>query len=131
MLNLTERSSPLFYELYKSLINIKSEIEDRFGRVDDNLEIYMYEEWCEKICRKLNITKVNETRNYIEVIISKDIIDRINMEDLFVESINISNRFKFMSRGSNLVISLSIIRIDKHPVYYLVELLDKVIKMID
>ena len=36
-----------------------------------------------------------------------------------------------MSRGSNLVISLSIIRIDKHPVYYLVELLDKVIKMID
>ena len=116
---------------YKSLINIKSEIEDRFGRVDDNLEIYMYEEWFEKICRKLNITKVNETRNYIEVIISKDIIDRINMEDLFVESINISNRFKFMSRGSNLVISLSIIRIDKHPVYYLVELLDKVIKMID
>ena len=116
---------------YKSLINIKSEIEDRFGRVDDVLEIYMYEEWFEKICRKLNITKVNETRNYIEVIISKDIIDRINMEDLFVESINISNRFKFMSRGSNLVISLSIIRIDKHPVYYLVELLDKVIKMID
>ena len=116
---------------YKSLINIKSEIEDRFGRVDDDLEIYMYEEWFEKICRKLNITKVNETRNYIEVIISKDIIDRINMEDLFVESINISNRFKFMSRGSNLVISLSIIRIDKHPVYYLVELLDKMIKMID
>ena len=116
---------------YKSLENIRSEIEDRFGSVDENLEIYMYEEWFEKICLKLKITKVNETRNFIEVIIPGEIINSINMEDLFVKSIDISNRFRFISRGTNLVISLNTIRIDKHPVYLLVELLDYILKMID
>ena len=53
------------------------------------------------------------------------------MEDLFVKSIDISNRFRFISRGTNLVISLNTIRIDKHPVYLLVELLDYILKMID
>ena len=116
---------------YKSFTNIKSEIEDRFGSVDQELEIYMYEEWFEKLCFKLKIDKVNETRNFIEIIIPKETIDRIDMEELFVQSLDISNRFKFISRGTNLVISISTIRIDKHPLYYLVELLDKMIKMID
>ena len=116
---------------YKSFTNIKSEIEDRFGNVDQDLEIYMYEEWFEKLCFKLKIDKVNETRNFIEIIIPKETIDRIDMEELFVQSLDISNRFKFISRGTNLVISISTIRIDKHPLYYLVELLDKMIKMID
>ena len=80
---------------------------------------------------KLKITKVNETRNFIEVIIPGEIINSINMEDLFVKSIDISNRFRFISRGTNLVISLNTIRIDKHPVYLLVELLDYILKMID
>ena len=36
--------------------------------------------------------------------------------------------FRFISRGSNLIIILDIIKLEKHPVYYLVELLDKILE---
>ena len=34
---------------YTTLTKIKAEIEDRFGKINDKLEIYMYEEWFEKL----------------------------------------------------------------------------------
>ena len=46
------------------------------------------------------------------------------MDDLFVESFKINSSFRFLSRGSNLVIILDIIKLEKHPIFYLTELLD-------
>ena len=43
-----------------------------------------------------------------------------------MDAFYVSNMFRFISRGSNLIIVLDIIKLEKHPIYYLVELLDKI-----
>ena len=42
---------------------VKSEIEDRFGKIDDNMLIYMYEEWFEKQAKELGIDKSQKVDN--------------------------------------------------------------------
>ena len=108
---------------------VKEELEDRFGKLDENTIIYMYTKWFDKLVDLLNIISVNNTRNFIEMVFSKDTISKLDMEDVFVLAYKITDRFKFQARGKDVVISLNTIRIDKHPVYYLVELLDKIYKI--
>ena len=102
---------------------IKNELEDRFGKLDEDMLIYMHEEWFEKLAHQLNVINVRQTRNYIEMIFDKILIDYISLDDLFVKSFSITPMFRFNKRGENLVIILDTIKLDKHPVYYLVDLL--------
>ena len=109
-----------------SLNNVKNELEDRFGKISEDIIVYMYEEWFEKLAKKLQINKVRQTKNSIELIIEEKTLSRIDVEEIFVEAIHITQMFRFMSRGSNLVIVLDIIKLEKHPIYYLVDLLSKI-----
>lgn len=109
--------------------SIKSELEDRFGKLDENLIIYMYEEWFEKLSIKLGVKRVNQNRNFIEVVFSSDVLTKYKIDEIFVEAFKISNMFRFMSKGDNLVIILDTIRLEKHPIYYLVELFDKILEL--
>lgn len=86
----------------------------------------MYEEWFEKLADKLKLAKVNQTKNSIEMVFPMDIVSKLNTEEIFMDAFQITNMFRFISRGNNLVIVLDIIKLDKHPVYYLVELLNKI-----
>ena len=106
--------------------NVKSELEDRFGKLSEDIIIYMYEEWFEKLAKKVHVFKVNQTRNSIEIIFNSDAVANLDTEQLFMDAFHITTMFRFISRGSNLVIVLDIIKLDKHPIYYLVELLSKV-----
>lgn len=114
-------------ELFKKIKNI---LEDRFGKLSEDTLVYMHSKWFENVCNELNITNIHETNNFTEVVLKKDLVNRINIEDLFVEVFRISNRFKFMSRGTDIVISLNTIRIDKHPIYYLLDLINCISKII-
>ncbi|MBR2828700.1 MAG: transcription-repair coupling factor, partial [Bacilli bacterium] len=105
---------------------VKEELEDRFGKVSDDLTIYMYEEWFEKLAKKLSITHVHQTKNSIELVFPKEVVDTLNIDDIFMESYQISNMFRFRSLGNNLIIVLDIIKLDQHPIYYLVSLLDMI-----
>ena len=106
----------------KSFYAVKSEMEDRFGVVSEDLLIYMYEEWFEKLAFKLNISNVHQSKNCIELLLPHEVLDFISIDDLFVESYNISRYFRFISRNNNVVINLDILHLDKHPIYYLVQL---------
>ena len=106
----------------KSFNAVKSEMEDRFGVVSEDLLIYMYEEWFEKLAFKLNISNVHQSKNCIELLLPHEVLDFISIDDLFVESYNISRYFRFISRNNNVVINLDILHLDKHPIYYLVQL---------
>ncbi|MBQ6477237.1 MAG: transcription-repair coupling factor [Bacilli bacterium] len=108
---------------------VKEELEDRFGKLDESIIIYMYTKWFDKLADLLNIINVNNTRNFIEMIFPKETISKLDIEDVFVLAYKITNRFKFQARGRDVVISLNTIRIEKHPIYYLVNLLDKIYKM--
>ena len=109
--------------------SVKAEIEDRFGSVDEDMIIYMYEEWFEKLANKIPLNKVLQTKNSIELIFEPTVVEKINIETLFVDSFKITNMFRFQKRGNNLVIILDIIKLEKHPIYYLVELLQLILKL--
>lgn len=113
----------------KEIFNIvKDELEDRFGKLSEDLIIYMYEEWFEKLAKKIGLSHVNQTKNSIEMVFPADVVSRMDTEEVFMDAFYITNMFRFVSRGSNLVIVLDIIKLEKHPVYYLVELLDKILE---
>ncbi len=105
---------------------VKVELEDRFGKLEESIIIYMYEEWFEKLVKKLKISNVHQNRNSIEVVFPSSVVEKIDTEVIFMDAFSITNMFRFMSKGSNLIIVLDIIKLEKHPVYYLVELLDKI-----
>lgn len=107
--------------------NVKSELEDRFGKLSEDIIIYMYEEWFEALACKVGIFKVKQTAQYIELYFSKDASSKINGEDLFISSIKISNKFKFKYSEECLKIIFDIRELDKHFVYYLVDLLNSIV----
>lgn len=111
-----------------ALESVKLQIEDRFGVIDNDMDIYMHEEWFEKLVKKLEIRNVRETKNFIEIIFDKSILNKVNVEQLFIDVINISNMFRFQTRGETLIIILDTIKLDRHPIYYLVDLLELIDK---
>ena len=111
---------------YNKFNLVKNELEDRFGRLNDDLIIYMYEEWFEKLASKLKLSKVKQTKNSIEMYFPENIVSKLNTEDIFMDAFYITNMFRFISRGNELIIVLDVIKLERHPIYYLVELLDKI-----
>jgi len=113
---------------YYKLLEIKSELEDRFGQISSSLEIYMYEEWFEKIAKKLNITKVKQTEREILVELPVEISSQIKGDKLFLEAYNINPKFQLKYENKKILISLMILGLDQHFVYYIVPLLDKILQ---
>lgn len=108
----------------ETLEKVKSEIKDRFGLVDETLNIYMYEEWFEKYARKLNITDVNQTKNSIIIALPKELYPKIDGKKLFLEVNKLGNMFRFSERHGQLLITLDIVNLKKHYIYYLIDLLN-------
>jgi transcription-repair coupling factor (superfamily II helicase) len=108
---------------YDKLMSTKEELEDRFGKLSDKLIIYMYQEWFEHLANKLKIKKVNQTKDKVEIFIDKEILDKINGEKFFLDVLKVNTKFKFNMLGKNLIISLNINGLDKHFIYYLIDLL--------
>ena len=104
---------------YDKLISVQKELEDRFGKLDDKLIIYMYQEWFESLASKLNIISIKQNSKEIELIIDSN----IDGEKLFLETFKISNNFRFGTRGKNLIITLKLQGLEKHFIYYLIDLL--------
>lgn len=110
----------------EKLEKIKAELEDRFGKISEDINIYMYEEWFEKLANSLNIKRVTQTRNYVEVELPPEISDNLKADKLFLESYNINPNLKFRYQNRRIIISLTIKSTDKHFLYTLVPLLELV-----
>lgn len=109
---------------YEKLEQTKQELKDRFGKISENLLIYMHEEWFEKLAKELDITKIRQTKNFIEIILNKEQTQQINGEKLFIEVSQISRMFRFSLKNGQLIIILDLIKLDKHFIYYLIKLLE-------
>lgn len=107
----------------EKLNEIKAEINDRFGIVSDDLDIYMYAEWFEKYVRNLNITDVHQNKNSIIIGLPKDMNSKIDGKKLFLEVNKLGNMFRFSERHGQLLITLDTIQLNKHFIYYLIDLL--------
>ena len=107
----------------EKLNEVKEELEDRFGKIDNDMEIYMYEEWFTNLCKKLNITKINKTDRFVEITIPEEISNTIKGDKLLFETMSITNKFNIKYIHKNIIITLFYKGLDKHYVYYLVKLL--------
>ena len=80
--------------------------DDFFGKLDEDMIVYMYEEWFEKLVKKLKLSHVNQTKNSIEMVFPESVVKCMNMEEVFVDSYNVSRMYRFVSRGTNIIIVL-------------------------
>ena len=115
---------------YDSFCKVKEELEDRFGRLSEDLIIYMYEEWFENLAKKLEITEVVDGRNSVDMTLTKEISAKIDGQELFNESYNICRNFRFSYKNECIHIILDKINLDKHYLMYLIGILIKVNQMI-
>ena len=110
---------------YKSLIEIKTEIEDRFGKISETLEIYMYEEWFEKLAYKLGIKHLVQTKDFVEITLPVELSNKIDGEKLFIKLYNINQKFKIKYISKRIIINLPIKNLEKHYLHYLLQLLQE------
>ena len=109
------------------LLSVKEELEDRFGKISKEMELYMYEEWLEKLGNKLEVKTIKQTNTFIELEISKEISNKIDGEKLFYTAYEISKNFKLKQVDGKIHIILSLVNLDKHNVFYLIDLFNRII----
>ena len=115
----------------ESLDQIRKEIEDRFGKIDKDMEIYMYEEWFEKLAQELHITNVENRNNVLKIELPEDISNKMDGEKLFLITYNIHPKFRLSYFNKKINIALPLLNLDKHFIFYIVDLLTKIKDMID
>jgi len=110
-------------EDFSSLKIIKNEIEDRFGKISEKLNIYMYQEWFEKLANKLEIKQVTQTEERIEIILPIEISNQLNGEKLFMQVLSINPKFRLKYQMKRIHIILNMKDSKEHYIYDLVDLL--------
>lgn len=113
-----------------SLENVKAEIMDRFGNISDEMDIYMHEEWFDALAQQLNIVRVKQTDTLLELELPEDVSSKVQGDKLFLVAYNINPKFRLSYRMKKIYISLSLVNLEKHFVYYLVLLLNEIIDMV-
>jgi transcription-repair coupling factor (superfamily II helicase) len=103
---------------YEMLDKIRYELEDRFGKVTDDMLIYMHQELFEKKCKFLEINKVVQQKNFVKLIFSY----KLKIDEIIADIYKISPRFRFSMAEKNLEIILDTPRLEKHFLYYLLDL---------
>ncbi len=111
---------------YEKLLEVKSEIEDRFGTLSESVIIYMYEEWFEKLAKSLDIVQVKQTKNSIELYFSPETSNKVDGEKLFMDAFEISRMFRFQMKSNMLIVILDTTKQEEHYLITLTKLLNKV-----
>lgn len=108
---------------YEKLMEIKGELEDRFGIVTEDMLVYMHEEWFEKMAQKLNIFQIKQNKNSVEITLDKETTKKIDGERLFQQVNTITRYFRFSLKNEQFIVILDIVKLEKHFIYYLVDFL--------
>lgn len=115
---------------YDSFCKIKDELEDRFGKLSEDMLIYMYEEWFEKLAKFLGITSVIDNSKFVDITLSKEISSVINGEALFITSYKINHNFRLNYKDSCIHVILDKKKLEKHYLMYLIGILIKIKEMV-
>lgn len=125
--------SDVVIELHKKINAISSktelnsvleEIKDRFGITNQELQLYAHEKYIEKLVILDNV-KISENDNKKIVLrLLKSSYKDINIEELFIKTINISGKFNFLYKNDSIYITLLKTTLEKNYLYYIEELLE-------
>ena len=84
----------------------------------------MHEELFEKEIKSLKFKNVNQTKNFISITLNKELTKQIDGELLFLDVISLTRKFRFSMKNEELNITLDIVGLDKHFIYYLIDMVD-------
>ena len=115
---------------YDSFCKIKDELEDRFGKLREEMIIYMYEEWFEKLAKSLNITEVIDNEKMTTMILPKEISSPIKGDNLFIEAYRLSKNFSLDYKHNQIYIILDKNNLNRHYLMYLIGILIKIRDMV-
>ena len=88
---------------------VKAEIEDRFGKVNDDIINYMYEEWFDNIANELNVENIKYIGNDVEIVFDETLSMKLDGEKLFLQIYSINNKFRLKYFAKKIIISLNIV----------------------
>lgn len=111
---------------YDKLLNVKNELEDRFGKLSDSMLLYMHEEWFEKVAKEKGIEKINQNRNSVEMIFNEDISSKMNIDILFSRAYEICKMFRFSYSNKRLRVIIDTVKLNKHWLYYCLDFLTSI-----
>jgi len=101
-----------------------SEFTDRFGKLTDEILLYIEERYLQALLKKFKITNVMETNNLVMAIIPKDVSSKLDTEKLFVSATKISQKIDFEYKSGQIIIKIKKEPKDKSWVYLLSSLLE-------
>jgi len=109
---------------YASFEKVKSELTDRFGKLDEDIIIYMLEELFQVNAKKKGVFKVDQTDSKVTVYF--DSVHSVNIDgaDLLSSLFKINTAFEVKYLNNILRISLPIKNLNEHFLYYLTKMLD-------
>ena len=115
---------------YNKFCEVKEELEDRFGKLSQEMIIYMYEEWFEKMAKTLGIVNVIDNDKLIDIELPKELNSMLQGDKLFLESYNINHNFRLNYRHEFIHVILEKNKLEQHYLMYLIALLIKIKEML-
>ena len=103
---------------------VKQELTDRFGTLDEDIIIYMLEELFQIRAKKVGIFKVDQTLDKITLYFNKIASEKIDGGTLLTEIFKIDPSIDIKYLNSMIRIVLSINKLEKHFMYYLIKIID-------
>ena len=81
-------------------------LTDRFGKLSEDILLYIEEKYMESLFKKYKIKNILETKQIVTIIIPKETLEIVSPKNIFLASVNISKDFQFEYRNNQLVIKL-------------------------
>ena len=113
------------------LIKVKKELEDRFGKINKEIEIYMIEKCIENMIKILKINEIYQTNNNVNITLPEELSNKIDGEKLFVELYSINPKFKITYRNKKISIELNTNLLKNNYIYYIFDLLNTIYNQIN
>ncbi len=109
---------------YASFEKVKAELTDRFGKLDEDIIIYMLEELFQVNAKKKGVFKVDQTDSKVTVYFDNVHSSGIDGAELLSSLFKINTAFEVQYLNNILRISLPIKNLNEHFLYYLTKMLD-------
>ena len=96
----------------EALKELESELIDRFGDINEELYLYMYEKLMKNFCKLFGVEKMNNNNFYMEFIYSLEASTKANGEKMFV-ALEAFNDIKLSYKDNKIYIIMSVGRKEK------------------
>ncbi len=119
--------------IHKSITKIKSkqekeeiinELTDRFGKLNEDILLYIDKVYLESLLTKVGIEDIKETSNNVKMVFGLEVSSTIDASVIFKKAYQISREFSFEYKSKRIIIYLNKINKDKTWIKKIIELLE-------